>query len=93
MQTIQIGLNNPQAINLLRELDALQLITIMPTTESSVLQVSVEEYQQRTGLKLDKDDYDLVTGQLECGVEEPLLMQDIVAAVKEVRAERNAARR
>lgn len=69
MQTIQIGLNNPQAINLLRELDALQLITIMPTTESSVLQVSVEEYQQRTGLKLDKDDYDLVAGQLECGVE------------------------
>jgi hypothetical protein len=30
MQTLQIGIIQPQAINLLRELDSLKLITIMP---------------------------------------------------------------
>ena len=31
MQTLQIGIIQPQAMNLLRELDSLKLITIMPS--------------------------------------------------------------
>ena len=35
MQTLQIGIIHPQAIRLLRELDSLELITIMPPETGS----------------------------------------------------------
>jgi len=51
------------------------------------LEEMVAEYQRQRGITLDEDDYDLVLGQFERGIEDPLIMRDVVAIVKEVRAE------
>ena len=40
MQTLQIGIVQPQAMNLLRELDSLKLITIMPPSEKETVSVN-----------------------------------------------------
>ena len=42
VQTLQIGIIQPQAMNLLRELDSLKLITIMQPTESETVDVNVK---------------------------------------------------
>ena len=47
MQTLQIGIIQPQAMNLLRELDYLKLITIMPSDSCETMLPEIMPSEKR----------------------------------------------
>ena len=58
MQTLQIGIVQPQAINLLRELDSLKLITIMQPSEDESVHTKRPVFGCAKGQFWMSDDFD-----------------------------------
>jgi hypothetical protein len=58
MQTLQIGIVQPQAINLLRELDSLKLITIMQPSEDESVNAKRPIFGCAKGQFWMSDDFD-----------------------------------
>jgi hypothetical protein len=91
VKTLQVRIIDPQAERMLADLASKNYIEVDELEEiPNTMEEKIAEYQRQKGITLDKDDYDLVLGQLERGIEEPLCMRDVVAICKEARTERYA---